>query len=258
MTTSQWARRRQMIYGGGLFFFVLAIVAPIIFFLVYQPSSCFDGKLNQGETTIDRGGPCVLLDERFVQPYAVLWARTFPVRDGFYNTVAYIENPNQNAGVYNAVYQFKLYDEKNILIAERFGQAPILPEGVYPIFESRIDTGNRVPARTLFSFVEDVTWEKMSDPTAAISIRNEKVSDIDSNPRLDAKIYNDGVVPVTDIVLVATLFDVAGNAFTSSRTLVETIDPNKELSIAFTWPEPFPVDVARVDIIPLVLPERFK
>lgn len=258
MVTSQWARKRQLEYAGGIFLFLFVIVAPIIFLTSYEEKTCFDEKLNQEETAIDRGGPCVLLDERFVQPYAVLWSRTFPVRDGFYNTVAYIENPNQDAGVYNAIYQFKLYDEKNILIAERFGQTPILPEGVFPIFESRIDTGKRVPTRTLFSFVNDLTWEKMASPTIGISIRNEKVSELETMPRLDAVVHNSGVTTVNGIVLVATLFDTAGNAFTSSRTLVEAIAPNEEFPIAFTWPEPFAFKVARVDIIPLALPKSFE
>ncbi|QSH39073.1 hypothetical protein JXR01_02055 [Candidatus Kaiserbacteria bacterium] len=256
MATSAWARKRQMIYGGGLLLFVFSIIAPIVFFTTYKPATCFDGKLNQDETAIDRGGSCQLLDERFIQPYAVLWARTFPVRDGFYNTVAYIENPNQGAGVYDGIYQFKLYDEKNILIAERFGRAPVLPEGVFPVFESRIDTGNRIPARTLFSFVNDLTWERMQDPAIGISIRNEKISDTTSMPRLDAIVHNSEVVTINDIVLVATVFDTAGNAFTSSRTLVEAVGPNEEFPIAFTWPEPFGFAVGRVDIVPLILPQR--
>lgn len=256
MAVSDWARKRQLMYGSGVILFFVAIFAPIVFVSVYEPPSCFDGKLNQGETAIDRGGPCQLLDERTLQPHAVLWARSFAVRDGFYNAVAYIENPNQEAGVYDAAYQFKLYDERNILIAERFGRVPIFPGKVFPIFESRIDTGNRVPVRTFFSFVNEFVWERMQDPTLGITILNEKLSDTDTTPRIDAVVRNNTVVPREDVVIIATVFDPAGNAIASSRTFVERIEPNETLPIAFTWPHRFSSSVARIDIVPLALPDE--
>lgn len=256
MATSAWARRQQILYGAGVFLFFAVIIGPIVFFALYEPESCFDGKLNQGETAIDRGGPCQLLDENRLQPHAVLWSRTFPVRDGFYNAVAYIENPNQGAGVYDAAYQFKIYDDRNILIAERFGRVPIFPGKVFPIFESRIDTGNRIPVRTFFTFVNDFTWERMEDPTIGISIINEQVSDLATAPRIDAVVRNSTVRTRNDIVIVATLFDSAGNSIASARTLVDRIDPNEERQIAFTWPRAFTANVARVDIVPLALPDR--
>lgn len=256
MATSSWARKRQMVYAGGVFLFFFVIVAPIVFFSTYKPASCFDGKLNQSEVSIDRGGPCVLLDSRSVQPHAVLWSRAFPVRDGFYNSVAYIENPNQGAGVYDASYQFKLYDDRNILIAERFGRVPIFPGKVFPIFESRIDTGNRVPVRTFFSFLNEFQWEKMEDPTIGLSVLNQRITKLQTTPRVDAAIRNNTTQEKEDIVVVATLFDAADNAIASSRTLVERLAPSEQAEIAFTWPRAFATPVSRVDIVPLALPSR--
>ena len=254
MTTSSWARQRQLTYGGGILLFFFVVIAPIVFFTTYEVATCFDGIHNQNETTIDRGGECVLLDERFMQPHVVLWSRAFPVRDGFYNTVAYIENPNQGAGVFNAAYQFKLYDERNILITERFGRVAVLPGKVFPVFESRIDTGNRIPTRTFFSFVSDFQWERMAETLEGVSVINERLSTLGSSPRLDTVLRNSSVYIHEDIVIIATLFDAQGNAFASSRTLVEKLVPNEERDIAFTWPESFDDEVARIDIIPLALP----
>ena len=258
MATSAWARRRQMLYGGGVFLFFFVLIAPVVWYSIYEAPSCFDGKINQGETLVDRGGPCQLLDVRTLQPYALLWSRAFPVRDGFYNAVAYIENPNQEAGVYEAVYQFKLYDERNLLIAERIGVVPVFPGAVFPIFESRIDTGNRVPVRAFFNFVNELTWERMQDPTEGLLIVNEQTSGLESTPRVDAVLRNTNLAPREDVIIVATLFDIAGNAIASSRTLVERIETDSDVPIAFTWPRAFGVDVARVDIIPLALPRRPK
>lgn len=256
MATSGWARRRQILYSAGIALFFGAIIAPIVFFATYKPATCFDGELNQEETAIDRGGPCQRLDERFLQPHAVLWSRAFPVRDGFYNAVAYIENPNSLGGVYDAAYQFKLYDDRNILIAERFGRVPVFPGKVFPIFESRIDTGNRVPVRTFFTFINDFVWERMEDPTLGLVISNQSLSNVESSPRLDATVRNTAVTDREDVVIVATLFDAANNAIASSRTLIERLGPNQETPIAFTWPRAFSDSVSRIDIVPLALPSR--
>lgn len=256
MAVSAWAKRRQIIYGGGVVFIVLSVLVPVIFFTTYEAPTCFDGKRNQGESDIDRGGPCKLLDARFVQSEAVKWARPFEVRDGYYNAVAYVENPNKDAGAQEVTYQFKLYDKDNILISERFGKTPLFPGKVFPIFESRIDVGKRVPVRATFAFVTDIVWERMEDATRGLVVFNERMSDLDTAPRVDAEVKNTTLQAYRNVVLVATIFDASGNAINSSRTLVSAIKPGEALPIAFTWPIHFNKVAAKLDIVPLVLPVR--
>lgn len=244
-----------MYYAAGVLGVFLLVTIPVVFNALYEPASCFDGKQNQGETAIDRGGPCALLDVSRLEPHAVLWARSFAVRDGFYNAVAYIENPNQNAGVFDAGYQFKLYDSRNVLVAERSGRVPIPPGKVFPIFESRIDTGNRIPVRTIFSFTNTFNWERMRDPVEGIQVSNERLSGQNSAPRLDAELYNTTTIDKQNVVVIATIFDTAGNAIAASRTIVPRLLPNEREAIAFTWPHPFTTPVARIDIVPLAVPE---
>src|SRR3989344_7429415 len=89
-----WASRRRTFYILGIvLFFMVTVGIPAAIFL-YKPPTCFDGKQNQEETAVDKGGPCLLLDERTLVPHAVVWSRSFEVRDGTYSAVAYIENPN--------------------------------------------------------------------------------------------------------------------------------------------------------------------
>jgi len=241
-----------MIYAGAILTVIVVISAPIIFSSLHKKPTCFDGKQNQGETAIDKGGPCINLDGRSLQEYSVLWARAFPIRDGFYNAVAYVENPNARAGMYSIRYEFKLYDDKNILIAQRFGSTPLFPGGVFPVFESRIDAGNRVPARTTFSFVTQGVWKKMKNATRGIEIYNQRTSDVTSAPRVDAVIKNNNLTSLSNIILVAVLFDDKDNAIATSRTLIENLNPGEDKTIAFTWPRPFKQKVARIDIIPLL------
>src|SRR3989338_10956071 len=127
-----WASRRRFLY---IFVFLLFIgsltLIPLARYL-YEPGDCFDGKLNNGETAIDKGGRCRLLDEKALLPTTIVWSRTMPVgmpgpEQGSFSAVAYVENPNVNAGVMQAPYIFRLYDENNVLVAEVEGVTHIMP-----------------------------------------------------------------------------------------------------------------------------------
>src|SRR5271163_398052 len=115
-----WAARRQFSYISGIIlFFAVIIGVPILYEISKIPSSCQPPfTADQGPGSV-AGGPCLILDDSYLEPHAILWARSFHVRDGSYNAVAYIQNPNPNAGVVSAGYQFSLYDSENVLVAQK-------------------------------------------------------------------------------------------------------------------------------------------
>jgi hypothetical protein len=251
-----WAARRRFLYTAGIaLFFLIAIGGPIAYKIATIPPTCHDGIQNQGETAVDRGGPCLLLDDRYLQPHAVLWARSFQVRDGSYNAVAYIENPNPNAGVPSADYKFSLYDSQNILIAERTGTTYIMPGGITPVFTAGIDTGNRIAAHTYFTLTDSaLTWERMSNPTSVISVASKFVSNADTEPQLSAIAGNSSVADLTDVSFVGVVFDTAGNAINASATILPRLAGGSQTQIGFTWPNPFTAAVGTIDVIPLLPP----
>ena len=181
-----WASRRRTLYTLGVFFFFAIVIGVPTAILLYEPSTRFDGKQNQEETAIDKGGPCLLLDERTLSPHATLWSRAFLVRGGLYGAPAYIQNPTRGAGVRAVCYRFGLYDERNILVAERVGKTYIMPGGITPVFEGAINTGNRTVARTYFEFPSPLVWERMVNTASVLSIGNKKVTDTTATPRLTA------------------------------------------------------------------------
>ncbi len=251
---STWAKQRQIYYGTGVAVFLLLIIVPILYFTLHKEPTCFDGKQNQGEISPDKGGPCKLLDERVQQPLSVLWTRSFEIRDGVYSALTYIENPNPKSGIELITYQFKLYDEQGVLLAERFGRVPVLPGRVMPILETNIETGNRNVVRTIFQFMDDEVWVEMQDPTKELKLVDSILSNASSQPRIDATLKNTGVGTRGQVVLVATVFDTVGNAFAASRTFVDSIKAGGEKQVAFTWPNPFALPVARIDVSLLMVP----
>ncbi len=250
-----WASRRRTVYvSGAILFFLLVIGGPIAYEYFSTPATCSDGIQNQNETDIDKGGVCPLLDEGALQPHAVLWARSFHVRDGSYNATAYIQNSNKEAGVRQIRYHFGLYDSSNILVAEREGITFIMPGAITPIFEPKIDTGNRIVSRTYFEFTSAFVWERMTNTALVFAVSNKDVSSTDTMPRLSATVSNTSVKDVLNPSFVAVVFDPAGNAFAASATTMDRLNADASASLVFSWPDPFPTQVGRVDIIPLVAP----
>jgi len=250
-----WASRRRTTYTlGVILFFAVVIGGPLAYKYFSIPPTCTDGIQNQGETSIDKGGPCFVLDENSLQQYALLWTRSFRVRDGSYNAVAYIQNPNKDAGVRAARYRFGLYDAQNILVAEREGTMYIMPGATTPVIEARIDAGNRIVAHTYFEFTGPFTWERMKNNALAISVSNKDISNITEAPRLSALAQNNSVVAKTDISFVAVIFDPAGNAFAASATSLQRLDAGEISEIIFTWPDPLAIQPSRLDVIPIVAP----
>ncbi len=249
-----WASKRRWLYAGGVFLFFAIVVGIPMAVWIYEPPSCSDGKQNQEETGIDKGGPCPILDERFLGPSSILWSRSFPVRGGLYSAVAYIENPNEGAGVQKINYRFGLYDERNVLVAERKGTTFIMPSGITPVFEGAVGTGNRTVARTYFEFTSAPVWERLKNAASALVVSNKNVMTPESTPRLSARVKNISVAPVLNPLFVAVVFDPAGNAIAASGTTLPRLAPNEEREIIFTWPDPFTAIVGRIDVLSLLPP----
>ncbi len=253
--SKRWANKMRTIYITGFVLLVTLLAAPSIYKALNPPLTCFDGIQNQGETAPDLGGPCHYLNPADLKPLNNQWARSFMVVPGLYSSVAYIENPNPNGGIRNMHYIFKLYDERNILVAERLGQTFIPPGKVVPIFEGNMQVGGRVPKRTTFQIIDTLTWETMgSQLSAEVHIANKVMKEANGSPRLTAEVQNRGVYTLYNLVVVATLFDEAGNAIGASRTIIESLPADSTKQVVFTWPKAFKTFIARTDIVPLLPP----
>lgn len=249
-----WASRRRTIYGLGVFLFFAIVLGVPFAIWWYEPANCTDGEMNATETAVDRGGSCPLLDERTLVPHAVQWSRAFSVRDGTWSATAYIENPNNEGGVMLVPYRFKLYDERNILVADREGATYIMPGAITPIYEGGIETGNRLVARVFFEFAAPLVWERLQDMSRAIEVTAKSAADVTTAPRISATILNTSVAEARDVEFVAVVFDPSGNAIAASRTVIPVLAAGEQQTILFTWPDPFIRPVGRIDVIPLRSP----
>lgn len=247
-----WASRRRSIYTGIVVAIALVIVVPFAFFLLNKEPTCFDGKQNGQELGIDCGGICERLCEIQISAPVLIWSRSFKVADGVYNSVAYVENPNFNSGVFQIPYTFKLFDDKNLLIAERKGSTYMSPNSVTPIFEGVISTGQRIPVKTFFEFDTLPEWHKSEDKKSILSIKDIVLTGEKSSPRINAVLTNRSIETIKDIEVVAIVFDSKDNAIAVSSTFVERLYDRSTYNLVFTWPNAFDIKPSRIEIIPRI------
>ncbi|MEK7574742.1 MAG: hypothetical protein AAB511_00745 [Patescibacteria group bacterium] len=244
-----WSTKRQFIYVSIVLSVFIIFLALPTFFIVYKAPSCTDGKQNQNELGTDCGGPCSVLCRASALDLIVHWQRAFKVKDGIYNVLAYVENPNLDSGVNSISYIFKLYDKDNVLIYERRGQTFVPPKKIFGIFESNIITGTRVPATVFFEFSQPPVWTKEYRKDGPIAITGQVLSGQDSMPRLSAILENRSFEPMYNTEVVAVIYGPDGNAVGASRTIVDSVEKGASTNLTFTWPEPFSGLATRIELL---------
>jgi len=165
--------------------------------------------------------------------------------------VAFVENQNNNSGVENASYEFRVYDTNNNLIGRREGKTFISPNQRLAIFEARFDAGEAIPKSATFSFTGPIVWLKKEPTIQSLPIKVNQINlDESSNyPVLTAKINNDSIYDLPDFDVIAILYDANRNAISVAKTHKSGLASGASLPVSFTWPATFTEVPAVKDIL---------
>lgn len=251
-----WASRRQLQYFSGFVLFIALIVFVFLAPTIFKKATCTDGKQNGGETGVDCGGVCTRMCEADITAPAVLWSRAFNVIDSNYNLVAFVENRNKTSAVYEASYEFRIYDINNKLLGRREGKTFIPPNQQFAVLESRFDAGQGEVKSVSFDFVGDIIWVKKAPTLQTLPIRISNIT-IDNNedtPSLSATINNDSIYDIPEFDVVAILYDQDHNAINASKTHKAKLANNTSVPVIFTWPEALPLVPVTQDILVQINP----
>lgn len=246
-----WGTHRRNTIVFIFFAIIFIITAYLLYDALYEPPNCFDKKWNGDEVNIDCGGSCSLMCESQVLDPIIRWTRVFEVAPGIYNVLAYVENPNPNAGVNKVSYRFRVYDNENVLLQERRGFAELPPKSVMPILENTLPVGQLEAARVAFEFTEPLVWYKQNLQSSMVALQDEQITRLEDSPRIRAIVKNTGVTPIRDLKIIAIVYDVNNNAVGASGTLFKEAPPNTDLEAFFTWPKPFNTEFSRFELIPV-------
>ena len=246
-----WGTRRRNTIVTIFVFIVLVISGIYAFDALYEPPNCFDGKHNGNEVGVDCGGSCVILFSSQVIDPIVRWTRLFEVSPGIYNVLAYVENQNPTGELKNVEYRFRIFDENNALLRERKGEIGIPPKTIVPIIENSLVAGKLDASRISFDFVGDLVWTRGELDEPVIIIQDEEILNVEDEPRIIATLSNTDIVPVTNLRVVAIVYNKDDNAIASSNTILERVPAGGNAQVFFTWPKPFSDEISRFEIIPL-------
>jgi Mg-chelatase subunit ChlD len=239
ISSSKWAKKRQIIYIISIIIVFILLASYPVFKIFYKAPTCFDGKQNQEEVGVDCGGQCNILCATQVRNIEINWSKAFPLSNDFYDVAASIENTNINASVKNAHYTFKLYDKNDNLITERSGETFINSFDKFIIFEPNVYVGDNIPSRTTIEFTEDIVWTKETRKKFAISVKNKKLINIKTSPRLNAILLNNSIQDIYDIEVTAVIYNKEHNAIAVSSSFLDVLEKNSSKNIFFTWPNSF-------------------
>lgn len=254
-----WSAKRKFIIIFILFILFGTPTGIYVYQKLQKPASCFDGVKNQDERDVDCGGICkIACFANVKQDPDIQWSRAYYVAPGVYNLVAYIQNPNIDYISQPAKYVFRVYDDKNVLITTREGVVGIPTSKIFPIFESTVNTGNIIPKIVTFEFVEPVTWIEYFGNKPEIEVVEQKLSRLDTSPKLDVKIINRTINTYKNVEVIAIIYNEEGNSVLSSRTFIDKIGDKSETSVVFTWPEPIAFKPSKIEVIPNLALKEYK
>jgi hypothetical protein len=252
---ASWASKRKIWYLLGVSVILFSIAMIPVFMYVNRVPTCSDNVHNQDEEDVDCGGPCAKLCHMGNDGLIVDWARVFHVEDGMYDMGALVENTNTTEGATEAIYHFKMYDENNILIAERFGKTFVLPNSKWVIFEGNVSTGERIPRHAFIDFPETIDWirtDLLFVDIPNVAVRDTLYREQDGVPRVTATLSNKSPFAVENVEVIAVLSDSEGTAVGLSKTVISRLEKYDSIILTFTWREPFPITPVKIDIIPRV------
>lgn len=254
-----WRFRRKFQYILLVMVLPVFLLGRFFYFHITKEPTCFDGKQNGLEISVDCGGECRLLCSNQVVGLGELWERHFFVADDVYNLVAYIENPNVNAGIPSIRYEFIAFDGQGNQIGQPFvGSTFIGPSERTMIFVPGFVSGDQKVDRISFRFISPPSWQK-TDPffsTLFLRGRLRDIKNVDSLPQLSISLENKSFFNFTDVPVIVILYDIDGNAIAVSQTIVPKVLNTSEQELFFTWPKPFDRPVVDVEIIPRIDPFR--
>ena len=243
----------RLIYFGAVFLFFGVIFAVIYSIFFIRPATCTDSVKNQNEIDVDCGGACKKVCAIEVSTLIKDWTRFFKIGDGKYDVASLVENPNYNFGIKELDYTFRLYDAENLFITEKIGHTFVNARDKFVIFESSLDTGQRIPVKAIVEFSPTILWSRVDSKSSKPSmvIQNQELVG-GQTPRLSAEIINKSIIDLTDVIVTAVIYDEDGNAFAVSQTFLNQLKKGAGAPIDFTWPKSFTMTHTTIEIYPRV------
>jgi len=230
---------------------ILLLIALFIYWIAKADPTCFDGKRNQNETSVDCGGGCTPCPEVIkTQPLSVSEKDFVYGGQGKYDVMAKISNPNNQYGSSFFSYEFTLTDSSGNTISERKGKGFILPAETKYIIENNLET-NVAPGKVEVRII-DTNWDSFSGyEKPKLNIYNKRYDLISSGvgySEVYGLLRNESPFDFNLIKINVILRDSAGRPVALNSTDMRTVNANEQRDFRLYWPTSFPGEVQNVEM----------
>lgn len=256
---ASWAAKRKLTYASIIILVIAGIAIYSFLHFFYKAPTCFDGIQNGNEAGVDCGGSCNRLCQSAFLPPRIEWggAKLEKLADGLYNAAAYVVNPNINGGAVRVPYKMSLYDEKGLLIVDRFGEMTLYPRRNSIAFQTAIDTAQRVPTKATFEFTAAPVWYKAVDNLEGITVIDKKYKEDENGSSLEVILENKNLLAYENMLVGVVLYDGNGNTVGFSQTRLDILPGRNGREIApYTWPIGRNGKVTSIEVLPIINPVR--
>ena len=256
---NDWSRSRKRIILGIVFFVAIVIIGLPSFFIFYRTPSCADSVMNGDETGVDCGGSCQLICNAESLPLIIKGdPRVLTIATSTYEVVALLENPNTTAEIYRAQYTLRLYNPESSIPVKVIEGSTFIPRGQdFAIFEGPFTLPETVSAShaTLEWHKESLVWRKNIEAEPEMRVKDKLLTKTDTSPRLEARVENLSLEDVSNLDVVALIYDENGNIFAASKTFINRLPSGESAPIIFSWPRPFQNVAIGVEVLVRIFPD---
>ncbi|KKS66815.1 MAG: hypothetical protein UV36_C0016G0002 [Parcubacteria group bacterium GW2011_GWC2_42_6] len=244
--------RKQLTILFIIFFSLFLIGAWVYWAYFYVAPNCFDSKQNQDEVGVDCGGVCISCERTTIKQLKILWAKSYFLKDDFYDLAASVENPNSNYGLSEFNYVFKYYDSADNLLGEKRGVDFIMPRQTKYVVEGNISA--KLPVSRVELIIDDSPkekWLRLSNDfeTPKIFAHSIKLDFMENgNAEVSGIIKNDSNYDFEKITAVVILEDSQKNIVGFNETEARTVMAGEDRYFAVLWFSKFSTWVERATV----------
>jgi hypothetical protein len=227
----------------------LIFISPLLIFLFFSlykflspKPTCFDNIKNQGEVDIDCGGPCPPCEVKKLEPLRISSKRFISYKDGSYDFVFKIFNPNEKYGLEKLSYYFELYDKEGKKIFE----TPKETSFIYPN-ETRWLIIQNVKAPEFDDFkpkveINDYDWKEFEEKFSSRDLiyYEPKIEKLEiGGYRISFNVYNSSIYDFDKIEAIIFLYNKENSLIGLTRTYfqIKSKETQKVESIIDFLPE---------------------
>lgn len=233
-------REQKRLVIGGIYVILAGLLLYGFFAWIRVEPTCFDQVQNGQEEGVDCGVlACSNTCDPEVLPLDVIEERVFKIRDGEYDFLARIRNPNLIYGAAKVPFQIEFKDAQGSVVGTDSGTLYVLPAQTRYFVKTSLRVSN--PAAEAHLVLGTITWTKTNSTDLKIDfpLRRESFTS-GGTPgaahEYEAIISNNSDFDFAKVDISIILRDAAGQIVAVNGTDVRTLQSRTERYFKVTWP----------------------